>query len=85
MQFAIEKSLEACFEGKITVVSSNSSSVFYYKLGFVCEDPKIQKEVENAYRSNKQGPDGGCMYLPKEAIETWKKKIAENPMIPMSH
>jgi hypothetical protein len=80
VQFAIEKSIEAGLGGKISLVSTNGSSVFFYKLGFVCENPENQKDVEKAYLHNERGSDGRNMYLPDEAINAWKKKIRENPI-----
>jgi hypothetical protein len=81
VQFAIEKSIEAGFGGKVTLSSKEGSSLFYYKLGFVCRDPAIQKKVERAYWNNGDSPDGFEMYLPDEAIETWKQKIDELPIL----
>lgn len=80
IQFAVEKSIEAGFGGKVTLVSSGVSGVFYYKLGFVCESQEKQVKIEKAYRKN-QRIAGYNMYLHEEAIIAWKKKIAENPLL----
>ena len=81
IQFAIEKSIKEGFGGKIKLHSTNGSSVFYYKLGFKCLYDETQKRVESAYVNHQIGPDGGDMYLPDEAIEAWKEKIKENPIM----
>lgn len=80
IQFAIEKSIEAGFGGKVTLVSSGDSGGFYYKLGFVCESQGKQEKIEKAYRKN-QRIAGDNMYLHEEAIIAWKKMIAENPIL----
>ena len=81
VQFAIEKSIEAGFDGKIFVHSTNGSGLFYYKLGFVCNHPITQKHLETAYRNHEEGGDGGHMHLPEDAILAWKKKIAKHPIL----
>lgn len=79
VQFAIEKSLAAGFEGRVGLRSEYGSGVFYYKLGFVSPNPEYQKQIEAAARAGKQ-IDGHDMYLPEAAIAAWKGKIHKNPI-----
>ncbi len=81
VQFAIEMSLKAGYEGKVAVRSTNGSAGFYYRLGFICADPARQKSIEEEYQNNKSTLDGGDMYLPPESIAIWKQKIAQVPIL----
>lgn len=78
IQFTVEKSLEAGFEGRVSLFSTNGSALFYYKMGFVSDSPEYQKTIEKAHREDQKGLDGFNMHLTDEAIEDWKKRIAEN-------
>lgn len=79
VQFAIEKSLAAGFEGRVGLRSVYDSGVFYYKLGFISKDPEYQKQIEVAAREGKK-INGLDMYLPEAAIAAWKEIIAKNPI-----
>ncbi|MDP1608194.1 MAG: hypothetical protein Q8L98_02635 [Chlamydiales bacterium] len=81
VQFAIELSLKEGYGGKVAVRSTNGSAGFYYRLGFVCKDPELQKKVVEEYQTNKRTLDGWDMYLSAEAIEMWKQKIANTPIL----
>lgn len=80
VQFAIELSLKEGYGGKVAVRSTNGSAGFYYRLGFVCKDPELQKKVVEEYQTNKRSLDGWDMYLSAKAIEIWKQKIANTPI-----
>jgi Acetyltransferase (GNAT) domain len=85
VQFAIEKSIEMGYGGKVSVNSTNRSALFYHKLGFVCvENPQMQKRILEAALSNEKGLDGGNMQLSEDSIVVWKKKISKNPILSKS-
>jgi hypothetical protein len=81
VQFAIEKSIQAGYEGRVSLISTNNSGPFYLKMGFRCTSITAQNRLEEACKDpNITFLDGEEMYLPEEAIATWKQKIAANPI-----
>lgn len=96
MQAAIEDSLRKGCGGRIQLFASWNSPGFYYKLGLRAELVKlrgeflidknifIKEELEQAAAENREPNTSGYneeMYLPQEAIEMWKQKILDQPIL----
>lgn len=81
IQFAIEKSVEAGFSGKIRLFSTSGSGLFYYKMGLIANHPDQMIRLESAYKEDSyERIDGGDMYLPEVSLVRWREKIALNPI-----
>lgn len=93
MQAATEWGNDHECEGRISLLATNNSHGFYYKLGMRCHkfhaaehDASIAAELERAKNENR-GPNTEAlrlqsvtMYAPQEAIQKMHARIVQNPI-----
>ncbi len=91
MKAAIEHGLVHGTEGRIALHSTGEALGFYYKLGMrnghrdAEIDQRIKTEIDQAAKESREPKDildgdALIMYLPPEAIATWKRSIQSNPV-----
>lgn len=88
-QVAIEHGRKHGCEGRLILDAAWNSHGFHYKLGsrspYTEQNEKIAEELEKA-KAEEREPNtkelgSVWMYMPQEAIQTWKKKIEEHPIL----
>jgi hypothetical protein len=91
MQAAIEYGIAHGAEGRVSLHLTGTALGFYKRLGMVngandvVFDRKIEEESEQAARDHREPKDlldgdAMAMYLPREAISSWRRIIQEQPV-----
>lgn len=78
IQLAIEYSFQQGYEGRVDLFSTNGSSKFYFKLGFL--PTYLTQSILNELQTS-SNVDGFNMYLPQASIDAWKERILACPII----
>jgi hypothetical protein len=88
-QVAIEHGRKFGCEGRLILEAAWNSHGFHYKLGSRSRYPKQNEKIaEELDKAKAEGREPNTkelgsiwMYMPQEAIQTWKKKIEEHPIL----
>lgn len=82
MQAVMECSFYLECKGRIALDAHGASPGFYYKLGMRSPDEVVNKMIPTTFFSRKDReelhPEHYYMYLPAEAVESWKERIQIN-------
>ncbi|MGQ3887550.1 hypothetical protein ACQUW5_00785 [Legionella sp. CNM-1927-20] len=77
-QAAFEQSLNAGYEGRISLFSANKSGGFYFKLGLTALKEPI---FDALYYEGQKEIDGEIMFLTAPAIDAWQERARMHPIL----